>query len=515
MGNRLFALIVILVLLSGHKSRCQNVYIPSFDPVNKDIIILIDKGYLKDIHVTEKPWIIGDVVRAIINDRMMFDSESDRLASSILNRIKAPQENIAKRLFGDLNLGIGIRGISKERKEGYHIYRGRYIDRGFKGEIGSVYKVGGWISRDGAWGIDARLIFDSDGVGYPWYYGTAHNARTVGQFDHAYAFFNAGYFKFLVGRHRMIWGPSPRGSLFLDDGSPPLDMAAVNFDLKPFRISWFTARLDDYLDPSTGLRNNRYLSGHRLTLRPVESLELSASEIVLYGGHGRLPELYYSIPILLYYWEAQNRKIDDNVIWALDGSYVIKKLGRIYLQFVADDIQYESNGPQKFALQAGAHLYPSKYPGWSYIFEFNFVDTFVYGQRQRRNAYLNWNRPIGRLDSDQFEIFSGIYRHVYRNIEVGAEFIHREKGEYYAEDIHPDPAPLDEKFPSGRVEKTDDAAVKIFWNGSRKAYLECVIGFQSIDNYNHRDGSSFDQIYANITLSYSFDLGLPLWTKYH
>jgi hypothetical protein len=143
------------------------------------------------------------------------------------------------------------------------------------------------------------------------------------------------------------------------------------------------------------------------------------------------------------------------------------------------------------------------------------VDTFVYGQRQRRNSYLNWNHPIARLDSDQFEVFSGIYRQIFKNIEVGAEFIHREKGEFYAEDIHPDPAPLDEKFPSGRVEKTDDAAVRFSWNGLRKAYLEYSIGFQSIDNYNHRDDFSFNQIYSNVVLSYTFDLGLPLWTKYH
>ncbi len=458
---------------------------------------------------------VGDVVRTILNERSQFDPESDKLAESILNRLKAPQSKIAKRLFGDFNFGIEARGISRERKEGYYIYRGRYINRGFKGEVGSVYKAGGWISRDGSWGIDSRLIFDSDGVGYPWYYGTAHNARIVGQFDHAYALFNAGYFKFLFGRNRMNWGPSPRGSLFLDDGSPPLDMVSVDFDLKPFRMSWFTARLDDYVDPDSGFSNNRYLSGHRLTLKSGHNLELSISEIVLYGGHNRLLELYYSIPVLLFYWEAQNRIIDDNVIWALDGSYVINRLGRIYMQFVADDIQYKSRGPQKFAFQAGAHLISSNLPGWSYIFEFNLADTYVYGQIQRRNAYLNWGRPIARLDSDQLEIFSGIYRRMDHNIEVGGEFTHRDKGEYYANHIQLAGLPLHEKFPSGTIEKTNDVAVKISWNGFRKAYLESAVGYQSIINYNHRDGSSFDQIYANMTLSYTFDLGLPLWTKYH
>jgi hypothetical protein len=512
---RLSCIIAVLILALGHGIRGQSVYIPSLDPVYDDIGRLIKKGYLADLHITQKPWIAGDVFRSILNDKPLMDSESENLADSILDRLKAPQGKIAKRLFGDFNLGFEIRGMSKERREGYHVSRGRYIDRGFKGELGSVYKAGWWISRDGRWGIDSRLIFDSDGTGYPWYYGTAHNARIVGQFDHAYGFVNLGYFKFHIGRQRIKWGPSSRGSLLLDDGSPPLDMAAAFFDLKPFRMSWFTSRMDDYADPLTGNLHNRYLSGHRLSLKPAKNLELALSEIVLYGGVDRLPELYYSLPIVLYYWEAQNRDIDDNVVWAVDGSFVFKKLGRIYLQMVADDIQYKSNGPQKWALQAGADLAPSRYPGWSSVIELNFVDTYVYGQRQRRNAYLNWGKTIGRLDSDQLEIFAGLYKLATSNIQLGAEFKHRAKGEYYAEDLYPDPVLQDEKFPSGIVEKTNDIALRFGWSGLRKLYIDGAVGFQKLENYQHRDNISFDQFYTAMTISYSFDLGLPLWTKYH
>jgi hypothetical protein len=176
---RLSCIIAVLILALGHGIRGQSVYIPSLDPVYDDIGRLIKKGYLADLHITQKPWIAGDVFRSILNDKPLMDSESENLADSILDRLKAPQGKIAKRLFGDFNLGFEIRGMSKERREGYHVSRGRYIDRGFKGELGSVYKAGWWISRDGRWGIDSRLIFDSDGTGYPWYYGTAHNARIV------------------------------------------------------------------------------------------------------------------------------------------------------------------------------------------------------------------------------------------------------------------------------------------------------------------------------------------------
>ncbi len=513
--NLVISIIIAVIIFVGQHAYGQSVYIPQFDPVNDDIMILIAKGYLNDITVLERPWLRGDVIRSIVNAKQMFDPESEKQAVSILNRLEAAQSRISKQLFGDVNLGLDIRGLSREQRGGYFLLRGRYINRGFKSEIGSVYKAGLWLSNDEKWGVDTRLIFDSDGTGYPWYYGRAHNARIIGQFDHAYVYFNISYFEFVLGRQRLNWGPSPRGSLFLNDGSPPFDLLGASFELKPFKVTWFGSRIDDYFDPDTGLKNNRFISGHRLSVKPADNWEIAASEIVLYGGVNRLPELYYNIPLVLYYWEAQNRKIDDNVIWAFDVSYTKKKLGRLYLQFVADDIQYESNGPQKFAFQAGGHLVPSKLPGWSGIFELNLVDTFVFSQRQRRNAYLNWGEAIGRLDSDQLELFAGIYNNISGAFVLGAEFTHRQRGEHNAAIITPEPLPFDEKFPSGVVERLHDFSVNIKWNGHRKLYFNGSAGYEKIINFENNAGHNFGQFYSSFDISYTFDMGLPLWTRYH
>ena len=202
---RFFGLVVITLSLFCVESRCQSVYIPVFDPVNDDIITLLDKGYLNDIHSSEQPWLVDDVVKAILDERVGFDFESYVLSESILEKLKAPQTLVSDRLFGGSEFGAEIRGLSRERRAGYFISRGRYFKRGFKGELGSIYKAGGWISRGGSWGISTRLIFDSDGTGYPWYYGRPHNARITGQFDHAYAYFDFGYFNVVAGRNRIVW----------------------------------------------------------------------------------------------------------------------------------------------------------------------------------------------------------------------------------------------------------------------------------------------------------------------
>ncbi len=485
------------------------------DPVNGDITELQVRGYLKDLSITEKPWLRSDVIEMITTDKTALDPLSRELADRIMELLEPPQRKPSENLSAGFNAGIELRGLSRERREGYFLRRDRFVNRNFKNEFGSIYRAGWWLSRDDRWGIDTRLIFDSDGTGYPWYYGTAHNHRIIGQFDHAYFALALGRFDALLGRQRLNWGPSPRGSLLLDAYSLPYDMIKYGFELKPFRLSGFASRIDDYFDPQTGKWNNRYLSGHRFLFRPGKGWEMAATEIVLYGGPDRLPELYYNIPVLLNYWEGQNRKVDDNIMWALDISWIKSKVGHFYLQFVSDDFIYKGNGPQKFAIQLGTFLSPVRFDGWSALLEINFVDTYTYGQRQRRNAYLNWGTPIGRLDSDQLELFAGIYKRISFDLQAGFEYTRREKGEYNAEDMHPDPVPLDTKFPSGIVEKTDDMRFLCEWRIISESVLRIGLGYQNSENYSHENGNSLDQFYSMVEISFGIEAGLPFWKKFH
>lgn len=509
----LCTLVIVGILLSSPVFSAE-VYIPRFDPVYEQIFELQARGFLRELSTTERPYLRSEILESLADDDGKFDPESKKLAELVEKRLVAPQRDESRGLSADFNAELALRGLSRERREGYFYSRDRFVARDFKNELGSRWTAGWWISKDGRWGADTRLIFDSDGTGYPWYYGRAHNARIIGQFDHAYFFLHLGRFDILLGRQRVDWGPSPRGSLFLDSGSPPYDMARLEFELKPFKLSAFATRLDDYYDPLTGQQNNRYLSGHRLSLRPSNSWEVAVSEIVLYGGPGRLYEVYYNIPILLDYWEGYNRSLDDNIVWDMDISYIRPQLGHFYLQAVADDIIYKGNGPQKLALQIGAHLVPSRYTGWSALAEVNFVDTYVFGQRKRLNAYLNWGTPIGRLDSDQLEIFAGIYKDMNPDLSVGFEYTRRDKGEYDAVDPQPGPLPKNTKFPSGTVESVNDVRIV-----GRLAFMDgfeskLTFGYQGIGNYNHIEGWSVDQFYSMAEVSFGFETGLPFWKKY-
>ena len=505
--------LVIFLFTCCGISLGQTIYIPTNDIVIVRIEELMARGYLDGLSRTEKPWIASHVVQNILDDELMFDSQSKLIADDILSYLRATKIADKGVLDVGTNIGLGIRAGSREQRDGYFYQNDIFINRGFKKEFGSIYDFRFWISRDSKWGIDTRLIFDSDGTGFPWYYGTAHNARIIGQFDHAYLTFSFDKFSALLGRQRLVWGPSPRGSLLLNDTSPPLDMIRYDFSVRPLSVTGFATRLDDYVD-SLGVSSRRYLSGHRLRINPGKGWEIALSEIYLYGGPNRLPELYYNIPVVLYYWEAQNRRQDDNALWGLDISWLKGGLGQFYTQFVFDDIQRQNRGPQKIGMQFGAYLSPSQLRDWSGIFEINFVDTYVYGHRQRLNAYLNWDRPLGRLDSDQREYFAGVFKRLNPAIKFGVEFIGRDKGAYYAVDPQPNAAPLNTRFPSGAIEYTRELSLVSTWEGSGHYFGRLALGYQSIAGWQHSPGLSLDQFLITFQAFYGAKIGLPFWNRF-
>jgi len=509
--------LILVLLLTGliyFSGICdaQQIYLSTQDPLNEKIIELQARGYLGQLSRTERPWLVADIITSILDSELSFDPANKAVAEDILAYLQPMRRIDSEMIASGGTVGLGIRALSRERREGYFNLNNKLINRDFRNELGSVYMGQFWVSRQSKWGIDTRLIFDSDGTRYPWYYGTAHNGRIIGQFDHAYLNFVFDRFDFLFGRQRLNWGPSPRGSLILDDKSPPMDLLRYGLDLTPVRISGFFTRLDDYRD-TLGAWNRRFFTGHRVTIMPGKGWEIALSETYVYGGPNRLPELYYSIPLVLFYWEAQNRKQDDNAFWGLDISWVKSQLGHFYAHLVFDDIQRQHRGPQKFALQFGTHLVPARLQGWSGLFEINFVDYYVYGQRKRINAYLNWGWPISRLDSDQREYFAGIYKKLDNHIRLGLECTGRDKGEYYAADFQLSMAEFGIKFLSGTVEHTREIAARISSSYPRHLNLDLRAGFQSIDNWQNHRGYSLDQFFATLQASYEFDIGVPFWKK--
>lgn len=511
--RRHFILILTLALAVSLNANGQIIYISPESETNRLIAELQAQSLLSDLPHGERPLLAADVLKSIAMDSLEIWGDKRVRAGKIINHLKPPQ--VTREFSAGANFDVSAFGHLHDKNDGYFIYRNRQLlrNQSKEGSIGT--KAGFFISQNDRWGAETSLIFETDGVNFPWYYGTPHRGKIIGQFDKSYFALKLDKFRFLFGRQRIGWGPSPRGSLLIDYSIPPLDMVYYSFDLRPFTLSGFSSILDDFIDPISGRPINRYLSGHRLRLNPGKGWEIALSEVFLYGGIDRGLELYYNFPLLLYYWEAQNRRLDDNAFWALDISWVKSGFGRFYGQFIADDIQRQNRGPQKLAAQLGLHIFPQSNPDWSGLFELNYIDTYVYGQRQWHNTYSHWGQPIGRLDSDQLEFFAALYKRFGAEIRTGAEITYRTKGEYDIADPYPIQLPSNGKFPSGIVENSANFAVILDWVYSSAMETQIAAGYQTIENFRNQSGVSIDQPFIFFNITYGLKTGLPFWKRHY
>ncbi len=177
------------------------VYIPSQDHINEIILELQTSGYLDALSQTERPWLASDVIDAILEDELAFDPDGRALAEEILSYLQLPQRADNE----PLTAGAAFRDrcarfIQGKPRRDIFTFATTFINRDFKSEAGAVFKGRVMLSREERWGIDTELLFDTDGTGYPWYYGRPHNARIIGQFDRAYIRFALDRFNFMLGR---------------------------------------------------------------------------------------------------------------------------------------------------------------------------------------------------------------------------------------------------------------------------------------------------------------------------
>src|SRR3989304_2104478 len=79
---------ICIFALSG-VSVGQTIYLPSNDMAIKRIEELMARGYLDGLSRSEKPWITSHVVQNILDDELMFDSQSKLIADDILSYLRA------------------------------------------------------------------------------------------------------------------------------------------------------------------------------------------------------------------------------------------------------------------------------------------------------------------------------------------------------------------------------------------------------------------------------------------
>jgi len=436
----LFALMFLLSSAPSSLSSPRGVEF-SLDPLDAKVIDhLAALGLLGDVHINTRPIDIYELALS----KGVTDSE-------LLTR------------FSSLNRRIGMDLILSGG------------DRWIRGEGGLTLR-----EADNALILHDRLIVSRDEI-YPKLGKTASSRMRRWKWDYT-ADFNEAYAKiyfkrlmFSVGRHGIFWSPARFGALCISDSSPPFDMFMISIYGEKISAYAFAAVLDRMWNDQHGrYLARRFLSGHRLDWIVRDGLEIGLTEVILYGGDLRSIDPGYLNPLIPYYATQYNSDYDDNTLLSADFSWILSPGVMAYGELLIDDLQYKGEGPNAWGGTLGMHL-----AGWTdLIVEYTRLSRWVYTHRITEHQYIHYGSPIGHsLGPDGDLITVEWSKFITLDLWAGIRVSHRRKGEATIEDRYK--GERVKKFPSGVVERSIDAELKVIYRPLRGLWGEISVGGKS------------------------------------
>ena len=325
------------------------------------------------------------------------------------------------------------------------------------------------------------------------YYQNPGNNGENTEFDleKGYAKLNLGNIEFEIGRDSMWWGPGYHGSLLMTNNAEPFDMIKISNPtpillpwifryLGPFKVAFILSQLEeDRPIPEP------YLYGLRLNIKPLPTLELGVSHIVIFGGKGVDLDFTETIEVLYSNRNLSGKK-ESNQQFAIDFSLWIRDMDHIIPLFRAI----------KFYGEIGAEDTGTPPDRRAYLVGFLFKDLFLAGKTDLRIEYVNtspssvptaWyehgkypafyeGRVFGHhAGTDAEDIFIRATSYLTTNLIIGMDFDMEERRKS---------RPSSEKHYQFGIDLSYDITDMIEIKGR--------YGFERVDNYNFVDGRDKD-----------------------
>lgn len=355
-----------------------------------------------------------------------------------------------------------------------------------------------------------RVVVDTKAEKERNYRGQEWKNSLTGVLDQGYANMDLKYLQLLVGRDHLRWGPGGDDVLLLSDQIPPFDMAKAEAEFGSFRLISFATVLDQISYSQGYLQARRYLSGHRLNMKLKFGMEMGISEVVLYGGKDRNPELYYLNPLLPYYGEQHHNNKDDNILWSVDVTLSMFRNKEIYFELLIDDFQYDlKSEPHQTGYQIGLNYADPFGLSRGYLnLEYTRINNWVYGQIKPWNIYTYYGRGMGSvLGPDADRLTLRLLYHLTKDIDLALSGGLKRKGEGRIDAFLDPTVPYPEKFPSGVVEQTNRYQLDFTYQPGARFKLDLSAGYDHIKNPENQGGKKQEAFFLRAKLS------LNLWKE--
>ena len=283
-GWRTAAVRCLTVLMLGMVAPVQaGLWLEPGDTALRSDIQRLDDAGLLHAPVTTWPIYAPDLVHAL-------DLPEDR--DTLPPAVRQALSRVQSRLHGAMQYGLHDPAYQMRVASDPIRVRGFEDTPRQEGEVGTE---AAWVGTRFAVKLDASVTNERDAPG-----------EDRASLDGSYAMMAVGNWLITAGAQDRWWGPGWDGSLILGNNARPVPGIAIDRKLsKPFETPWlswigpwrlnlFAGRLE-----SERFIPDPYLLTARLTVRPLEGLEIGFSRTAQWGGDGRPQDLKSLVDLAL------------------------------------------------------------------------------------------------------------------------------------------------------------------------------------------------------------------------
>jgi hypothetical protein len=316
--------------------------------------------------------------------------------------------------------------------------------------------------------------------------------------------YRVGAFSVFVGRDEISWGASRETGLLLSGSAPSADMIRFSAGGRRLLFTSFHSKLRRGKDDPWGEDVARFMAGHRLELIG-RRLNLSVSELVVYGGPGRGLEPAYLNPLAALYAEQWNSGRNDNVLVGGDFSLVFAGSAEVRGEIVIDDFQIDA-GSEPQELGAGVSLRvvnPLLACGSIVGSSYYLVTNRTYGHNVAWNRLVQEGRPMGYPegpDGDAFKVWA--LTPLGRAWSVQLAYTRSRRGEGRIDRPQDEPG-RSLRFPSGVVETGQTVTLETIWRPFHTLGLTACGAWSDVGNTGNVCGASNDRLWLSLKVEYT------------
>ena len=495
---------LLLVLCAGPLAGQQaSAYVPLDHWAMPYVEHLIAAGVLADPTPLTRPLRETDLVRALRGvDTLTTSGAVTATVRRLLAAFSSGQRAEESRYRLDANLGLAAATYAKRDplaaidsagpraagpKHGY-VNGGLALQLDFGAVVAVTHPY-----------FDTRLKYDPDWFG-------KKDRKLAGRTAESYVSAQWRFGEVFFGRLDRNWGPSVVQGILLSANAYGLDHLGIALGTTRVQLQAIATQLDDRTDP-IGARVHRYLTQHRLWLRPAHAWSFALWEGSVLSGADRQFEPWYLNILNLGLLEQLNTGTNVNSFVGFD--FERRGDATVFGQLMLDDIQIDRTAasdkkPISYALTAGAKGRLGGGAAWTLLY--TRVSNLAYRNEDNLQVPLYHFLGTGRNfdDYDQVTFRLGLLPRA--GLLVAPELTLLRQGEGDPRLPHPAVAdyPTTATTFQGVVERTLRAALSGSYAPDAHLGVTFDAAVHRVSNDGHVTGRTATRFVGSVGLTYRF-----------